>query len=662
MTRRTCRLTGAASVARVMALFLVAALLLNGCGCQREPEPAPTVPSVEVAPKEEPVAGPSVGAVRPVTFEVLQLMPESAAVAMAIPSLTNVYDKGLAFAKRLVPDEVDLDAQVAEAVAELAGEMEVEGAESFADIVRAKGFDPGRPLALFIDVAPIAAGVKKVAKALEEPPDEGEESAPAEAEPEGSEAEETAPEGSESKESTGAESSGASDTAEAEAQANPFDALRGKPLGELAFSLQPAMACVVPCTDPALAEATLKEALNACPILTTDEVEDVEASGMTIHNYGSEVFSYFLSGDLLVAGNRLALVKEVAARFEEPAKIRYGTVECPAAAPDEIVELVRMDKVMSALENILPVFASLNPQMATMMTMQAKSIEDAVAAYGDSDDPSVVTMEWTEEKLEILGRTDFSTHPSLLTLSGEAAPLRLARLLPENTLVLIGVRLTPEAKAKMQEQWSGAVPSEMQESPQAAMSMGIAKSVTEMIGDEVAVGITGVQGGLPTAVAIVGLANVDQVKGLLMTFGLGAPGAGPAETYNGVEIWAVPFPLPTPIHYAFVKDTLVAANDLAQLKTVIDLLQSGGTTALFESLEPPLDPNVPRYGALLLKASLLTEVIVPVSGGVRGEAEPEAKAIADKVPEVFREVPMTQDVVNNWQESRMVVYLNAPSG
>ncbi|MBI4556178.1 MAG: hypothetical protein HY706_01220, partial [Candidatus Hydrogenedentes bacterium] len=65
--------------------------------------------------KEEPASAPAPEAqapepLKPATLKVLQFWPESAAMAMAIPSFAAVHDKSLALAKRCALEGQDVDA------------------------------------------------------------------------------------------------------------------------------------------------------------------------------------------------------------------------------------------------------------------------------------------------------------------------------------------------------------------------------------------------------------------------------------------------------------------------------------------------------------------------------------------------------------------------
>jgi len=130
----------------------------------------------------------------------------------------------------------------------------------------------------------------------------------------------------------------------------------------------------------------------------------------------------------------------------------------------------------------------------------------------------------------------------------------------------------------------------------------------------------------------------------------------PSETYNGVEISLVAVPAPIPVYIAFPADTMMVSNDLEKLKAIIDLIQSKGTSKFFASMEPAFEANLPRYGALLLKANILSDVIVPLSA-FAGGLPPETMTPVNKITELVREIRATKDMKGNWIEARVSVLL-----
>lgn len=586
-------------------LIVLAAMVLVFTACEKKEEPAPDVAAPAVEPGAKPApAKPAEKAevAAPVTAggsvqSVLELRPDSTMIALGLPPLNGLVDQVLALAKRVVPEGVDVDALAASQFSQMGEEIGVTGAQSLDDVARAKGIDFNAPAALFVDVGTLGAKVKEAAEA-------------------------------------------------------GGDALMSGDLEQIFTELGlPSVAAVIPLADPALAETNLKEFLASpgSPFQSA-QPEAIEAEGVTIQCYNPEQFCYFVAGNLLVGGTSLDFVKATAARLGDPAPIRYGTADCPQIAPGEIVELVNMDKIMAFVVDIMPALALLDPSQAAMVNAQAEMLKIAAEAYG-GDDPAVVTASLTDENLQFLVRIDMAAHPNLMAVTGPAQPLRLAPLLPDATPLFLSIRFNDEWKKNVQENALGSLPPGTIP-PQVAAFL---PQIMMMLGDELTVGVTGLEGGMPSVVAMLGLANPENTKATLQAFVPQLAGGG--ENYNNVDIASVQLPLPVPLKLAFVEDVLLASTDEAALKGIIDLLQEKKTSALFESLDPPLDPATPRYSALVLKTSLVAQAVqmfAPMAGGV----PPEAQAGLDAFQGLVRDVRFMQEMDGDWLRGGAVINFN----
>ncbi len=621
------------SFAQWLMVLAIMALLFSACGGKEEPATKPGAKpalaakaakkAVEKGAEPEPEAG-----LAPATLDVLQLMPESAMIAMALPHLNGLVEKSVALAKRVAPDEIDIDSVVADGIAEMAEVLGVSDAETLGDIASAKGFDLDAPLAVFVDLGPTVAKLAEAAEALKPKAPEGEA-------PEGEATEEEAAEESESAKPTPAATFD---------QAEKMNAL-------MAEMSPPGIVGVVACTDTALAETTLKEILasEGSP-LTGAEVEDLDADGVTIHCYDPEMFSYFVSGNLVIGGTSLDMVKATAARLKDPAKIRYGTADCPAAASDELVELARLDKLVPLVESLLPVVEVVDPLMAPMMKAQAAMMKQVTAAYSGAD-PAVLTLAMDEDKVEFLTRIDMEAHPQLKALTGDASPLRLATLLPETTQLFLSMRFNEETKTNINNNLN-ALPSDVV--PQQVSSM--LPQFIQMIGDELTIAMIGIEEQVPKAILMLGMGDPENTKAMLQMF---VP-MSLTETYKEVEINSVAMPLPVQLSIAFAKDIVLLATDMEAMKGILDLLEAGKSSTLFASLDPPLDAAVPRYSALVLKTEMIAQVVSEVAA-LRGDLPPEVSMVINIVTDLVREVRMTQELVGGWQCGALTIHLNPAS-
>ena len=92
--------------------------------------------------------------------------------------------------------------------------------------------------------------------------------------------------------------------------------------------------------------------------------------------------------------------------------------------------------------------------------------------------------------------------------------------------------------------------------------------------------------------AVGGAASAGGGIGVAAGVGMMMPGM-PAETYNDIELMKPSMTLPISISFAYIGNTLTLATDITQLKTIIDLFQSGNKSEFLASLKPPIDAATP---------------------------------------------------------------------
>ncbi len=590
------------SLIAVLLSVAIAALTLPGCkGEEEEPivEQAPE-PVAPPQPEQKPLPTPSA---RPVTLDILQLMPESTSVASAMPGISGIHDRFLGFVSMFLPDEAMLKEIIRASATELANEMGIESAEDYMDIVSALGIDPASPMAFFVDFDRTAQGLERAAGLI-----------------------------------------GTTQHFGASPEAAEKAAVRER---EIDLALEeikiPAFAVLVHCSKPGIAETVLKEAVNE---ITEESLEPtaIEFNGVSINTYGSQTFSYFFSDNLLVMGNALSYVKAVASRLDDPARIRYGTQECPADEPDEFVKLVYMDKVMPMIGGFINLMPLLTPPEAQeqMAAMQSQFAANTAELEWGSD-PMVATFSWTDEKLTFKTRIDYDAHPKIAEFAGPASPLRLAPMLPETTLAFISMGFNDQVKAILEESILDLVPPEMMIGTQLSQTVG---RVIELLGDELTLGVTGMKEGMPSAMVMVGITSAEETQELLSNY----VALTEVESHNDVSIKVLPLPVPMPLYSAFLEGVMVVGSDLDDLKAAIDLAKSGGASGLFDSLDPPLDKGTARYSTMLIRVDRILEISPP------WPVPPEAQMVIDKVKSALREVRTSQGMVGNWQQSELTIY------
>jgi hypothetical protein len=313
-----------------------------------------------------------------------------------------------------------------------------------------------------------------------------------------------------------------------------------------------------------------------------------------------------------------------------------------------------VDKIAPLAKDLLPLIAASQSPTGQLPPGQWDYFNKSLDAFV-GDDPLVATVEWTDKKLEFLNRCDFAKHPALAALSGEAQPLRLAPMLPETAQMMLSIRLNDQTKQEFKSGWMDSLPPEVKNQAGVQQALTYLNEVLEVVGDEITAGVAPGPGGVPQLYLLAGIANVDKAKTLLQTL---VP-AMPAEPYNGVDISTLAVPM-MPFHFAFVDNTLALCVDLDKLKGIIDMVKGKTTSKLFASLDPPMDPATPRYFAMLVKSSLITNIMTPlaifmpsISPGLQGPT-------VDSLIGVMRELRMTKDLKGSWVEGRLTIHLSAP--
>ncbi|NIA13903.1 MAG: hypothetical protein GWP08_07470, partial [Nitrospiraceae bacterium] len=431
-------------------LFLMLALApFLVTGCSREEE-EPAIEQAAPVTEPEPAAKAYVlGDVVPVTRDMLALMPESATAAVALPPMNGLLNKGVALAKRILPPEMDVDEWVKLLIADAAADAGVPDAKSIEEVAMAKGLDISSPIAVFADFASAAASAKVAIGAMGE-------------------------------------------TVAASPEATSADAVNQGVAGPTGAQVEAAMeevtipdlVGVVGCINTELAVASLREILESeGSSIDLSKMEEIDAKGVMISFTEEGPFGYFTTDDLLVVGNSLALLQETAVRVDAPVPVRYGSTECPASEPDEIVALARADKLLPMLQDLLPALIAMNPQMASIAKMQMATLNKYAEAF-TGDDPLVMTIAWTDDIIEMRSRTDLSKHPGLTEVIGEIKPLKLAPMLPEGTLLMIAQQFNEETKEQIEQSWMASLPPEMQSSPEFAGISEIVEKVIKLVDDE----------------------------------------------------------------------------------------------------------------------------------------------------------------------------------
>jgi hypothetical protein len=530
-------------------------------------------------------------------------------------------------------------------VGDLAKDLKVEGAASLNDIAAAKGVNLDVPAGLFVDVTrsvdSAIAAAEKVKAAQTPPPAEA--AKPAEGE---KKAEAKGAEGEKKEEPKAAEGEKKEDPKPAAAPAVKAPQIKMEEL-EL-----PSWVVAVGVSDAAKAEATLQEIVAKQKGLREHAGQPITVGGITISVYGN--YGYFFSGKHVFVG-ALEMLKATAERIAAPAVLRYGSADCPATAPDEAAMLVYGERFLPLIKKVLP-YVEISTDIKPMVDAQVATFEAMMSAQG-GEDPIVSTFAWTKDMIELQTRMDSGTHPDMLKMSGQPKPLRIAQLLPDSTQVLFDVRLTPEFKKQITDNYLKGLPKDLTQSPMAAQNVTIATQVMTLLGEEIGIGIASGKDNIPTFFVMLDLSKADATRALIEML---VP-MEVSETYKELPIKNIM------LRFSGVRRLLLAmpgnfvlvSNNPDAIKRIIDLNADMQTSNLMATIQPPLDPATPRYTMFMLNTRVFDEVILPLVM-LAPKAPPEVKAIADQVTAVLREVRFVSELNGSWQSSRMTFYLKEP--
>lgn len=620
--------------------FALPALLLClglwGCGGKEEPateespvaETAQNAEQVAAAPAATPAGAlPALPAGTPGVVDVLRLMPASAQVAIGLPSIQTLQDGAVPLARKVVPAEADIDTALEQWVAELGQQVGAPEAKSLGDLALSLGVDPTGPMAMFGDFSPVADEAVRMADQY--------------ASFEAEKAAENAPAPEDAPADTPEQPEDAPGVEEAPAPAE-------EPAFEGKFEAEPNVVAVLTIADREKAKARIEEQVAKDESL--DKVaEEIQVDGITIYSHDAEKFSYFFVDNKLVLARKLAMLQETAARVKDPQALRYGSAELPANGDGEIAVFVFGQRVLPLLERVEPAVAKLKGAAAVSQA-QLASARKMFETNGE-DDPWFYGMSWTEKSLQFTGRADTKTHPGLLATTGVPHPLRLAQLMPENTLGLLTFQLTPEMKQQLTDVYLSNTAAF---GDQMVMGAAIAKQVVSSLKDEVLVGVSGVANDFPGIFIMATLATPEATRGMMNMFVPTQPG----ELYREVQIEDVAAPgAPFPVSMIMLDDLLIVSNNVDGLKKIIDLQKDNQTSGYLSQLNPPLDPTAPRFSAFVLDTRLLSDFVLPLStqlmGGLGGEADATVNTVAGTVDQIRA----VNEIRGDWVVSEFQVQL-----
>ncbi|MBI1318606.1 MAG: hypothetical protein GC168_06620 [Candidatus Hydrogenedens sp.] len=532
------------------------------------------------------------------TAEALAHTPSTAQVSLSLPPLAKSFDAYVAFIKKVAP-EVDIDTELKDIVADMSKDAKVEGAETIADVLAAKGIDTDAAITVFANFEKSLEPIRAAQKG-----DAGE----------------------------AGDAEDADDADEMEEADLPDP---GIPDVALLFGVK----------DKEAAQKSLDEIIAAAPGISADDTEPVDHNGISVHVYDD--YAYFLT-DTHVAIGMKDLVATMADEYAAPKAVSYG--DTLAAGPNEIVAMIDGKKFMPLLEEAMPAIAE--DMDDAQLAMLKQNLDTYAKAFASGDGaPGYLTLSLDDKRVDLATHMDTAANPGLLEISGDAQPFRLSPLLPDNTLTFLTFKVNDQFREQFKTQIAPGIGEAVGRDP-AEIGM-YANQVAQMIGDEVTIGISGAENDFPAAFIMLALAQPEQTKGLLQML---VP-AKEAEVYNDTPINAIAAPIPVPLSMAYPGDFVLVSNNMDGMKAIIDLSKEGKSTEFFSKLNDPLKTDQPRYMGLVLKTKLFTDVVIPLSALAGGVPE-DAKETMTRVAELFDELRIMSGVEGNWAETRVTGYLN----
>lgn len=545
-------------------------------------------PAVQNPPASQPAPP---GLHRPVTQSILRLTPESATFTLALPPVTNLYDKACLLAGRLAPADVDFVAGLNRKIELLGQWAGVPEAKTLPEILRARGLDPGAPFGVFLDLAPTAAKAQKAVKII---------------------------------------GSRKAWWGEIPAPAGRTPACDWLDLDTASF------VAVLGCSDPELAERSLQQLVAS--LFGPEARHDEAAEDVVIH--ACESIAYCVADNSLFVTNDVPMLKQTLARMSTPCTVRYGNTACPAGRPDEIVLLTRLDRLKALLPDLTSFLKNCaNPQQDVRLMNQAMHCP---ADLFVGEDPCITTLDVFEDRIELVSRLDLVTHPRYAAYMGEARPIRLGALLPEDCQAFACIQLTDAVRDLLRKRW-GPLLLDL-----GSHSNGV--QPFDLLEGEVAVGVSTEGTPVPRAFLLAEVAYPDAVKSSIAKV---APDAAweedsrvPGVQFTQLDLRSVR------VYVALSGNVVLVTNDREASRTLAVAVLAEKRSRLLESLAPIIDPATEIFGVFSLTAESLNEMVrllaaevVPPEG--QGMVQGVLDKIMDKITGIAREFRAGKIVQDN---------------
>jgi hypothetical protein len=424
--------------------------------------------------------------------------------------MTGLFEQMEATFTRFAPPDVPVGTLMGQMADQLAAVLGVSSASSVPGVLRQKGIDPDRSMALFIDLESLKPAATEAGRMLGRLASEesGEPSA--------------ATSGAtylDPKTELASHAEGRAATRFVEAADVPPEDSRAAVVARLNSGRA---AAVIPCMDAQAAEALGQELAGL--LNPSGAPEDLQKLGL--YHAAHE--------DWLVLATSEEALEAVQARFEDPADPYYGTRDMPARSATDMVQILEMDAYLALMDGYSEGLQETNPEMAALVDKQMGLYLDEMREILPEGAPAVMTMTWTDEVLAFASRMEREAIEDLLDAYGRPAPLDQVRMFPGEAPFMFTLNLPKAMRDMMLEQMEGAMASPEHLAPEAGQAIGMMKAAFGMMDGAVSFCVLDFEGEKPRFVAAADVLSRNVVTGLLQAAVGGS--LQPVETHQGAEI------------------------------------------------------------------------------------------------------------------------------
>jgi|LSQX01.2.fsa_nt_gb hypothetical protein len=277
--------------------------------------------------------------------------------------------------------------------------------------------------------------------------------------------------------------------------------------------------------------------------------EDVDLPGGRQAKFvDSSKVGYFLQGNKVFIGSSIAMLNRMSDRIESPRAVRYAP-----GTREEVVAFTRMDLLDgSGLLDSVPELDKIKPLLDTIRPFS----DELLLAIGEKAGKAYLRA---------------AAHDTGNAPLPSPGPLGFHGFLNADAPLVANLRLTPEL--------TNCLSLLMVQEPSTRKVGGYIRIVSGMLGDELALGLNGIEGKIPDAVLAAKVEKADLIPGILKTF---VNIEAPSYQLDGSDVYVYEkVSKDTDLHIAIAGNTLVVAPAEDMLTTSVKKFnQPSGATGV----------------------------------------------------------------------------------